>query len=86
MWIVKIRPVRTISRKGQVLSNGSSGSSTARDASRSVVRNPGCRLGWQVQHEFAVTQAASSRAALELLGEVFRCGVVIEQHRTDNHR
>ena len=21
----------------------------------SVVRNPGCRLGWQVQHEFAVT-------------------------------
>jgi hypothetical protein len=52
----------------------------------SVVRNPGCRLGWQVQHEFAVTQAASSRAALELLGEVFGCGVVIEQHRTDNHR
>ena len=21
----------------------------------SVVRNPGCRFGWQVQHEFAVT-------------------------------
>ena len=52
----------------------------------SVVRNPGCRLGWQVQHEFAVTQAAPSRAALELLVEVFGCGVVIEQHRTDNHR
>ena len=26
----------------------------------SVVRNPGCRLGWQVQHEFAVTQASPS--------------------------
>ena len=52
----------------------------------SVVRNPGCRFGWQVQHEFSVTQAANSRAALELLGEVFGCGVVIEQHRTDNHR
>jgi hypothetical protein len=52
----------------------------------SVVRNPGCRLGWQVQHEFAVTKAASSRRALELLIEVFECGRVIEQHRTDNHR
>jgi hypothetical protein len=28
--------------------------------------DPGCRLGWQVQHEFSVTQASSSRAALEL--------------------
>jgi LAGLIDADG endonuclease len=26
----------------------------------SVVRNPGCLLGWQVQHEFSVTQAAPS--------------------------
>ena len=52
----------------------------------SVVRNPGCRLGWQVQHEFAVTQAASSRPALELLVEVFGCGRVVEQHRADNHR
>ena len=33
----------------------------------SVVCNATCRLGWQVQHEFAVTQAASSRPALELL-------------------
>jgi hypothetical protein len=37
----------------------------------SVVRNPGCRLGWQVQHEFSVTQAASSRSALQLLVEEF---------------
>ena len=48
----------------------------------SVVRNPGCRLGWQVQHEFSVTQAAPSRSALELLVEVFGCGTIIEQHRT----
>lgn len=52
----------------------------------SVVRNPGCRFGWQVQHEFAVTQAASSRPALELLHEVFGCGRIIEQHRPLDHR
>jgi hypothetical protein len=52
----------------------------------SVVRNPGCRLGWQVQHEFSVTQAASSRPALELLVQEFGCGRVIENFRTDNHR
>ena len=52
----------------------------------SVVRNPGCRLGWQVQHEFSVTQAASSKLALELLIEVFGCGKVLEQLRRDNHR
>ena len=52
----------------------------------SVVRNPGCRLGWQVQHEFSVTQAASSRSALELLVEVFGCGRIIENRRHDDHR
>jgi hypothetical protein len=52
----------------------------------SVVRNPGCRLGWQVQHEFSVTQAASSRGALELLVEEFGCGNIIESNRIDNHR
>jgi hypothetical protein len=52
----------------------------------SVVRNPSCKLGWQVQHEFSVTQAASSRPALELLVEVFGCGKVIENTRHDNHR
>ncbi len=46
----------------------------------SVVRNAGCRLGWQVQHEFSVTQAAGSRPALELLVEVFGCGTIIEKH------
>jgi hypothetical protein len=52
----------------------------------SVVRNQVCALGWQVQHEFAVTQAASSRAALELLVRVFGCGRVVENRRSDNHR
>ena len=47
---------------------------------------PRCRLGWQVQHEFSVTQAAPSRPALELLSELFGCGHIIENHRTDNHR
>src|SRR5689334_7076520 len=51
----------------------------------SVVRNPGCRLGWQVQHEFSVTQAATSRAAIDLLLEEFGCGSVIENRRHDNH-
>ena len=44
----------------------------------SVVRNTTCRSGWQVQHEFAVTQAAGSRSALEYLVEVFGCGRVVE--------
>jgi hypothetical protein len=52
----------------------------------SVVRNPGCRLGWQVQHEFSVTQAASSRPALELLIQELGCGTVIESTRHDDHR
>jgi len=51
----------------------------------SVVRNAVCRSGWQVQHEFSVTQAASSRVALEVLIRVFGCGSIIENHRTDNH-
>jgi hypothetical protein len=51
----------------------------------SVVRNPGCRLGWQVQHEFSVTQAASSRSALELFIEEFECGHVIENPRRGDH-
>ncbi len=52
----------------------------------SVVRNAGCRLGWQVQHEFSVTQLASSRRALELLIEEFGCGTVIANSRHDDHR
>jgi hypothetical protein len=52
-----------------------------------VVRNAVCRLGWQVQHEFSVTQAASSRSALELLVEFWGCGKLIEnRRRDDDHR
>jgi LAGLIDADG DNA endonuclease family protein len=51
-----------------------------------VVRNRGCGLGWQVQHEFSVTQAAPSRSALEDLIQVFGCGRIVENRRTDNHR
>jgi hypothetical protein len=50
------------------------------------VRNVTCRLGWQVQHEFSVTQAAPSRTALEYLVEVFGCGRIVEQRRIDDHR
>ena len=52
----------------------------------SVVKNAGCRLGWQVQHEFSVTQASPSRSALEELIEFFGCGSIIENNRSDNHR
>jgi hypothetical protein len=52
----------------------------------SVVRNRVCRLGWQVQHEFSVTQLAPSRPALELLIGVFGCGNIIENRRHDDHR
>jgi hypothetical protein len=52
----------------------------------SVVRNRVCRLGWQVQHEFSVTQGAHSVHALELLREFFGVGVLIVNRRHDNHR
>jgi hypothetical protein len=52
----------------------------------SVVRNRGCRLGWQVQHEFSVTQAASSRSALDRLVRFFGCGSIIVNRRSDDHR
>ena len=52
----------------------------------SVVANATCGLGWQVQHEFAVTQAATSRPALEDLIEIFGCGRIVEQHRGDARR
>ena len=52
----------------------------------SVVKNSGCRLGWQVQHEFSVTQASPSRTVLEGLVEFFGCGSIIENNRRDDHR
>lgn len=52
----------------------------------SIVRNSTCRLGWQVQPEFSVTQGERSLRALELLRRFFRCGTVIRNRRHDNHR
>ena len=52
----------------------------------SVVRNAAMSSGWQVQHELAVTQAASSRVALDVLRDVFGCGTIIENARKDDHR
>lgn len=52
----------------------------------SVVRNATCALGWQVQHEFAIAQAAPSRSALEFVRDLFGCGRIIEQTRHDDHR
>ena len=51
----------------------------------SIVRNDVCRLGWQVQHEFSVTQGAPSVSALRLLEEYFGVGRLIPNRRSDNH-
>ena len=51
-----------------------------------IVANPGCALGWQVQHEYSVTQSANSMAALDLIRSFFGCGHVICNPRRDNHR
>ena len=51
----------------------------------SVVRNHACRLAWQVQHEFSVTQGASSRSALEVVRDTVGCGRLIENRRHDDH-
>ena len=52
----------------------------------SIVRNSTCRLGWQVQPEFSVSQGARSLPALELLQDTFRCGSIVRNNRSDNHR
>ena len=52
----------------------------------SIVRNRTCRLGWQVQPEFSVTQGEKSLSSLELLKGFFACGTVIRNGRHDNHR
>ena len=46
----------------------------------------GYRLGYQVAHEFAVTQGASSVRCLHELHEFFGVGQVIPNRRYDNHR
>ena len=46
----------------------------------------GYRTGFQVSHEFAVTQGVSGRACLDDLREFFGVGSVIPNRRYDNHR
>src|SRR5579884_74365 len=45
----------------------------------------GYRTGFQVSHEFAVTQGASGVACLEKLREFFGVGDIIPNRRYDNH-
>ena len=52
----------------------------------SIVRNHVCRLGWQVQPEFSVTQGERSLPSLELVKRFFACGTIIRNQRHDNHR
>ncbi len=51
-----------------------------------IFRNGKCRLGWQVQPEFAVVQGARSMEVLHALKEFFGCGLVSVNRRHDNHR
>jgi LAGLIDADG DNA endonuclease family protein len=46
----------------------------------------GYKLGYQVAHEFAVTQGAQSVQVLRELREFFGIGQVIANRRYDNHR
>jgi hypothetical protein len=46
----------------------------------------GYRTGYQVAHEFAVTQGAQSVACLHELREFFGVGQVVANRRYDNHR
>ncbi len=46
----------------------------------------GYKTGYQVAHEFAVTQGARSLACLQQLREFFRVGQVLANKRYDNHK
>ena len=49
-------------------------------------KRKGYRTGYQVAHEFAVTQGAKSIACLNELREFFGVGQVIVNNRYDNHK
>ncbi len=51
-----------------------------------IFRQRSCRLGWQVQPEFAVVQSERSVGVLHSLQQFFRCGSVTVNRRRDNHR
>jgi hypothetical protein len=51
-----------------------------------IFRNRSCKLGWQVQPEFAVVQGFRSVHVLHGLERFFGCGSVDVNGRHDNHR
>jgi hypothetical protein len=51
-----------------------------------IFLNRTCRLGWQVQPEFTVSQGVRSVSVLEDLEHFFGCGSVGVNRRHDNHR
>jgi hypothetical protein len=51
-----------------------------------VFRQRSARLGWQVQPEFVVVQAAPSAHVLNDMQDFFGCGQVGVNRRHDNHR
>jgi hypothetical protein len=51
-----------------------------------IFRSHTAKLRWQVQPQFVVAQAASSRDVLEGLVSVFGCGKVYVNQRHDDHR
>ena len=58
----------------------------------SFVRQPnhnkrkGYKTGYQVSHEFAVTQGAKSIKSLYILADFFKVGQVVVNNRHDNHK
>jgi hypothetical protein len=46
----------------------------------------GYKTGYQVSHEFAVTQGAQSVSCLELLRDFFEVGQIVANRRYDDHR
>ena len=51
-----------------------------------IFRQGSAKLGWQVQPEFAVVQAAPSAHVLDDLQAFFGCGRIGVNRRHDNHR
>lgn len=52
----------------------------------SIYKNGTTRNGWQIFHEFVVTQGEKSIESLEILRNFFKCGNIYVNHRNDNHK
>ena len=51
-----------------------------------IANRKGYKTGWQISHEFAVTQGAKSISALEELRQFFGVGTLVINRRYDNHK